>query len=284
MITVYSWCDIMAFYITKISGEQELFKPEKLRRSLHKAGAPADIIDAILREVENDPTLRTTKDIYAFAYNHLKKTRPALGARYSLKKALLDFGPAGFSFEQYVAELFRKQGYDVQTDQVIHGHCVDHEVDLVCANKHEKYMVECKFHGRQELKSDVKVSLYVKARFDDVKEAWEKKRAPQFHRAWIVTNTKFTTEAIKFAECRNIKLVGWDYPEGDALPDLVAKYGLHPITALTSLSGSQKKMLIEHHITLCQEVAQKKHTLKELGFSPQEMDNIVNESNEVCAI
>ena len=274
----------MYFYITKMSGEQELFNPEKLKRSLRKAKAPEGIIDEILQEVEKNPALRSTKDIYTFAYNYLKQTQPAVGARYSLKKALLEFGPAGFPFEQYVAHLFRKQGYEVETNQVITGHCVDHEIDLICANKHKKYMVECKFHGRQELKSEVKVSLYVKARFDDVKEAWEKKQAPQFHQAWIVTNTKFTTEAIKFAICRNIELLGWDYPVGNALPDLVTKYGLHPITALTSLSGSQKKMFIERNITLCQEVAQHKHMFKEFGFSQQEIDDIVKESNEVCEI
>ena len=145
-------------------------------------------------------------------------------------------------------------------------------------------MVECKFHGRQALKCDVKVSLYVKARLDDVKEAQSKKQVPQFDQAWIVTNTKFTSEAIKFAECRNIRLLGWDYPAENSLPDLVTKYGLHPVTALTSLSGSQKRMFIERNITLCQEVAQQKLALREFGFSQQEIDEIVKESSEVCAL
>lgn len=278
------WWPKMYFYITKMSGEKELFKPEKLTRSLQKAGAPADVIDEILKQVEKNPTLRSTREIYAFAYEYLRQTKPSLGARYSLKKALLDFGPAGFPFEQYVAHLFRLQGYDVQTNQIITGHCVDHEIDLICSNKHEKYMVECKFHGKQELKSDVKVSLYVKARFDDVKEAWEKKRAPQFHQAWIVTNTKFTSEAVKFALCRNIQLLGWDYPIGNALPDLVEKYGLHPVTALTGLSGSQKRMLLEKNITLCKEVTQQGRMLRGLGFSQEEVDQIIQESREVCRI
>jgi len=295
----------MSFYITKMSGEQELFNPEKLRRSLRKVKTPEEIIEEILREVERNPALRTTKEIYGFAYNYLKHTKPALGARYSLKQALLDLGPAGFPFEQFIAELFRKEGYAVVTNQIVSGHCIDHEVDLICANKHEQYMVECKFHMRQDLKSDVKVSLYVKARFDDVKEAWEKKGAPQyastpkelgreshagihtggqFHQAWIVTNTKFTSEAIKFALCRNIQLIGWAFPEGNALPDLVAKYGLDPVTALTSLSGSQKKMLIANGITLCREVTQYKTKLRELGFSQKEIDDIVKESSEVCTL
>ena len=288
----------MSFYVIKMSGEKELFKPEKLRRSLHKAGASTDIIDEIIREVEQNPALRSTREIYNFAFEHLTKNRPSLGARYSLKQAILEFGPAGFPFEQYIANLFRKEGYEVETDQVITGHCVDHEIDLICSTKHEKYMVECKFHGRQELKCDVKVALYVKARFDDVKEAWNnppahevlrrdhyaKARVGEFHQTWIVTNTKFTSEAIKFALCRNIQLLGWDYPEGNTLPDLVTKYGLHPITALTSLSGSQKRMLIERHVILCREVAQQKNMLREFGFSQEEIANIIKESNEVCEL
>lgn len=274
----------MSFYITKVSGEQELFNPEKLKRSLRKVGAPEEVITEILQAVEKNAELRTTKGIYAFARDYLKRTGPALSARYSLKQALLDFGPAGFPFEQYIAELFRAQGYTVVTNQIVPGHCVDHEVDLICSNHKEQYMVECKFHTRQELKSDVKVSLYVKARFDDVKEAWEKKKAPEFHQAWIVTNTKFTTQAIKFAECRNIQLIGWSYPEDKALPDLIAKYRLHPITALTSLSGSQKKMLMQNNVTLCQDAAKYKNLMQELGFSKQEIDSILKESHDVCAL
>lgn len=288
----------MDFYITKMSGEIELFKPEKLRRSLQKSGAPADVIDDIIEQVEKDRTLRTTREIYAFAHEYLRQTKPSLGARYSLKQALLEFGPAGFPFEQYIAHLFRKEGYEVETNQIITGHCVDHEIDLICRNKHEKYMVECKFHGKQELKSDVKVSLYVKARLDDIKEAWSAAapkelrhdskggdgHAKVYAGGWIVTNTKFTSEAIKFAVCRNIRLLGWDYPTNNALPDLVDKYGLHPVTALTSLSGSQKRMLIERHVTLCKEVSQQKNMLREFGFSQEEIDSIIQESSEVCKV
>lgn len=274
----------MSFLITKISGEKQLFDPEKLKRSLRKARAPEELIAEILDQVEKNPALRTTQGIYGFAYDYLKRAKPSLGARYSLKQALLELGPVGFPFEQYTAHLFRKEGYTVVTNQIVVGHCVEHEVDLICSNNKEQYMVECKFHGRQALKSDVKVSLYVKARFDDVHEAWEKNHGAKFHQAWIVTNTKFTTQAIKFAVCRNIQLLGWDYPVGKALPDLVAKYGLHPITALTSLSGSQKKMLIQHNITLCQEVAKHKHILSELGLSQRETEEIVNEADEVCQL
>jgi hypothetical protein len=274
----------MSFYITKRSGEKELFNPEKLKRSLHKSGAHDELIEEILKEVERNPALRTTQNIYGFAYDSLKHERPSMGARYSLKEAILELGPAGFPFEQYIAHLFRKEGYSVVTNQIVVSHCVEHEVDLVCSKNNEQYMVECKFHGRQELKSDVKVSLYVKARFDDIKEAWEKNHGQKFNKAWIVTNTKFTTEAIKFATCRNIELIGWSYPEGRALPDLVAQYGLHPITALTSLSGSQKRMLIEHQITLCHEVTKNSSIMRDIGFSQKEVDEIIKESGEVCEL
>lgn len=274
----------MSFYVTKMSGETELFDPKKLRRSLQKSKTPEALIEDILREVERNTDLRTTRKIYSFAYDYLARAKPSLAARYSLKQALMELGPIGFPFEQYIAHLFRKQGYTAVTNQIVIGHCVEHEVDIICTNKEEKYMVECKFHGRQELKCDVKVSLYIKARFDDVKEAWEKKHAPLFHQGWIVTNTKFTTQAIKFAECRNIRLLGWSYPEGNALPDLVAQYGLHPITALTSLSGSQKKALVKNNVVLCQDAVEHKHTLKELGFSQSEIDKIIKESVEVCEL
>ena len=78
--------------------------------------------------------------------------------------------PAGFPFEQFVARVFEAEGYQTKTNQIVSGHCIDHEVDVVVNNKEKHFMVECKYHNRQKLKSNVKVTLYIKARFDDVEK------------------------------------------------------------------------------------------------------------------
>lgn len=277
----------MLFYVTKMSGEKELFDPEKLRRSLRKAKASGELIDEILALVEKDASLRTTKKIYAFAHEYLTHRHPVIAARYSLKHALLELGPAGFPFEQFIAQLFRKQGFTTQTNQLISGFCIEHEIDVICSKENKRYMVECKFHAKQKLKSDVKVPLYIKARFDDVAQAWneqEKNNPQEFHQAWVVTNTKFTSIATKFAECRNIRLLSWSYPHGNALPDLVDQYGLHPITALTGLNKNQKKAFIKHNFVLCKDAEKQRSILKKLGFSEREITKIIKEAIEVCEL
>ena len=63
----------------------------------------------------------------------------------------------------------------------------------------------------------------------------------KFHQAWIVTNTKFTSNAIRYAQCAGIGLIGWSYPHNDNLASLVDKYCLHPITALSLINKNKKE-------------------------------------------
>lgn len=274
----------MSFYITKASGEKELFDIKKFRRSLKKAGASPDIIDKLAKKIQKKSKLRNTKEIYQFALDYLHKVSPPTAARYNIKRALIELGPTGFSFEQFIAKLFEKQKYNVKTNQVVEGWCVDHELDIIASKKREHLMIECKFHSRQGKKTDVKVSLYIKARFDDVKKVWEQNPQHQvaFHQAWIATNTKFTSKAIQYAECTNIKLLGWSYPPQKSLPDLINAYGLHPITALTSLSGKEKKLLIKEGFVLCRDAQNYQELLQRLQFTPHRIKKLIKEAEEVC--
>ena len=77
-------------------------------------------------------------------------------------------GPTGFPFEQFVAEIFKAEAYSTITDQIVQGKCVEHEIDVVAWKEKELIMVEAKFHTDFNLKSDLKIVLYVKARYDDI--------------------------------------------------------------------------------------------------------------------
>jgi hypothetical protein len=274
----------MAMYVTKASGEQELFNMDKFRRSLHRSGAPDSLIDQIAKEVEQQEDLRSTKDIYSFALGYLKQETPGLAARYATKRALLDFGPAGFPFERFIAELYKAQGYEVMLDQVRKGFCVEHELDVIALRDHTHLLIECKFHNRQQLKSDLKVVLAVKSRFDDLKKAIEvhDNGDKAIHEAWLVTNTKFTFQAIQYAECAGIHLLGWGYPLENSLPQLIDRYGLHPVTALTNLNYAQKAELIRHGCVLCREVGANKEILEQMGFGQARIERIMREAAEVC--
>jgi restriction endonuclease len=269
----------MSFYITKYSGQKELFDIHKFRRSLKRSGASSELIETLINELQNLHNIRTTHDIYEFAFARLREENPAVAAHYNLKKALFELGPSGFPFEKFVALIFKAQKYQVETDQIVKGKCVDHEIDIVGSKEKKTIMVECKFHNQQGIKSDVKVPLYVKARFDDVEQ-----KNHLFHEAWLVSNTKFTTQAIEYAECAQIKLMSFSYPSGGSIAELIDKYQLHPITALSSLTLDRKKELISHGLVLCKDAEQHKGLLKQLGFTQQEIDTLITESQKVCKL
>lgn len=272
-------------YIRKTSGEKQRFDLHKFRRSLFKAGATEKNIQSIVRQIQKEKP-RSTNRIHEITTELLQKQNPPVADRYNLKRGLMELGPDGYPFEQFVAHLFSKLGYQTKTNRVIPGACVDHEVDVIAHKNNHHYMIECKFHNRVGMKSNVKVTLYVQARFEDIRDAWEKKesRQDEIHEVWVVTNTQFTSEAIKYGECKNIKLLGWGYPAQGSLAELIEKHSLFPITTLTSLSKYQKRTLIKNGLVLCKDARSHKKTLEKLRFKPNEIKKIIAEAEAVCKI
>ena len=271
------------FLIKKASGEKEPFDIQKFKRSLKRCRATDKMIMSIARKIEKKPGIRTTKQIYAFALKELEKYNPALAARYNLKQALIALGPSGYPFERFIAQIFKAQGYQVKLNQISPGYCVDHEIDLTAIKRKKHYMIECKFHNRQKYKSDVKVSLYIKARFDDIEKAWNQDpmHGHEFHQAWVATNTKFTKQAVDYSQCAGIELLSWSRPK-ENLPILIQKHTLYPITTLTSLSRSEQKALIKKEIVLCREIPKNEWALEQLGIPSRQRKQIIKDVEELC--
>ena len=277
----------MTFYIRKSSGEKQRFDLDKFRRSLFKAGAKEKEVDYIVSQIKKEHP-KSTKKLHELATQLLQKRSPAIADRYNLKRALMDLGPDGYPFEKFVAQLLERLGYTTVTNPIVSGACVDHEVDITAEKDEQHIMVECKFHNRMGIKSDVKVTLYVQARFEDIRNAWEAKsghkKASHFHTACVATNTQFTSEAIKYAECKGMKLLGWGYPAQDNLAQLIEKYDLFPITTLTSLTKSQKRQFMKKGFVLCKDARKHVKTLQSLGLTMPEIKKIVAEAEAVCKI
>lgn len=274
----------MVRYVKKASGEYEELNLAKVRRALNRAGADQELADSIAHEVEQDTTLTSTKKIYSYILARLHKKSHVLAARYNIKQALRDFGPTGFPFEKFVAELLKRQEYLISIDRIIHGFCVDHEVDIIAHKNSWNIFVECKFHHQSTIKTDVKVILYMKARFDDIKSAYTQnhQKEKKLYQGLIVTNTKFTSEAIKYAECAGVPLLGWSYPEKDNLQQLIESFHLHPITALTTLTMKQKRQMINNGLVLCSDIHRHIDLLKHMGFSDGKLDILIQEVEAVC--
>ncbi len=275
------------FYVTKANGEKELFDYKKLEGSLKKIDASDQLVAEVVSEVSAEAKNRaliTTQEIYRMAFSILRKKHKPIAVRYSLKKAVALLGPTGFPFEKFVAEIFKAMGYSTITDQIVQGKCVPHEIDVVAWKDKDLIMTEAKFHTDFNLKSDLKIVLYVKARYDDIfgKDYVFGGESRKLTEGWIITNTKFSTTAIQYGQCQPaLKFIGWNYPYNFNLHNMIEKYELIPITALTSLSMAEKSLFLLRGIILSKDLLNDS-LLKEVKFDDRKIKLIKSEVEALC--
>jgi hypothetical protein len=275
----------MPISITKASGEKQSFSPEKLRQSLIRAGASVDLVNDVVLKIEAVLTEgMSTKSIYAEAHRLLRETLPPAAGRYHLKSGIMELGPSGFPFEKYVSEILHRQGYHVEVGKIVDGKCVKHEVDVVAEKDDQHFMVECKYHNSPGIFCDVKIPLYIQARFKDIEERW--KLIPghnaKFHQGWVVTNTRFTGDAITYGSCVGLKLISLDFPLKGSLREQIEETGLYPLTCLTSLTQPEKKALLEMNVVLCRDICQHPQYLQKLNIPSDRIRIILDEGHELC--
>ena len=196
----------------------------------------------------------------------------------------MELGPSGYPFERYIGEILKHQGYEVQVGTIVQGLCVTHEVDVLAEDKDELYIIECKFHSNPGNKCDVKTPLYIKSRYDDIVKQWIKTRGNSKKRTegWLVTNTKFSSDAIQFGNCAGLKLIGWEYPKKGSLKERIDIAGLHPLTSLTTLSRAQKQKLLEKRIVLCRDICDSHSVLNDIGLKRVLISTVLKEAEGLC--
>jgi hypothetical protein len=266
--------------VTKASGEEVVFSMDKLRQSLRNSGATEEQVDKVIKVIE--PQLFNginTKKIYTWAFSILKKSTGSVAAKYQLKKAITEFGPSGFPFEKFIGKLFERKGYHVKVGIIVQGTCVSHELDVVASSETEHMMMECKFHSTQGKMSDVKVPLYIHSRFNDVKSQWllNKQIKDKKLKAWVVTNTRFSPDALRYGTCAGLNLLSWDYPLNESIKVMIDKYKHYPITCLTLLTKPEKEHLLENNVVLCSELKEDYARLNALHIPDKRLQQIKKE-------
>jgi len=274
-----------SIHVTKYSGETEIYDESKLKSSLRSAGADPILIDYITNQIKGklyDGI--STQKIYREAFRLLKMDSQRSAGRYRLKEALFELGPTGFPFEQFVAELLNRLGYETEVGVVVNGDCVSHEIDVIAQKDDHYLLAECKFHNQKENRCNVKVPLYIHSRFQDVKRNWSilPGHKHKTHNGWVVTNTRFTADAEKYGICAGLKLLSWDFPKRNGIKDLVERLYLHPVTCLSSLEQSEKRQLLEHNIIFCKQICENKGILNSAGINPRHINKIFKETVEIC--
>lgn len=272
--------------VTKASGEEVVFSMDKLRQSLRNSGATEEQVDKVIKVIE--PQLFngiSTKKIYTWAFSILKKSTGSVAAKYQLKKAITEFGPSGFPFEKFIGKLFERKGYHVKVGIIVQGTCVSHELDVVASSEREHMMMECKFHSMQGKMSDVKVPLYIHSRFNDVKSQWvlNKQLKDKQLKAWVVTNTRFSPDALRYGTCAGLNLLSWDYPLNESIKVMIDRYKHYPITCLTLLTKPEKEHLLENNVVLCSELKEDYARLNALHIPDKRLQQIKKELEKLIS-
>jgi len=271
--------------IKKASGDEELFHVDKLKKSLHNAGASDATVDYIADEISNwiFPGI-TTKQIYQRAFALLRKERSVASVRYKLKKAIFELGPSGYPFEDLIGQIFERQGYETQVGIVVDGHCVTHEMDVIATKDNVQHLMECKYHKDQGKQVSVQVPLYVRSRVNDIIK--KRETLQDFkgltYQGWIVTNTRFSTDSIQYGKCSGLNLLAWDYPYGNSLKELIERLKIYPVTILHSLTLKEKQLLLEQDIVTCKQLFNQKEILTTMDLHKTKLKLLMNELDNIC--
>lgn len=268
--------------IIKASGEIVPFDPGKIRKSLKKIGTESRLIDAVIDQVSREiKEGMTTRDIYRIAFQQLRKASQSLAAKYHLKRALFQLGQTGYPFEKYVAELLHHQGYQVRNNQMVRGHCVSHEVDVVAKRDKKNIYVECKYHNRPGISCDVKISLYFKARMLDIENA-RRQTSSAVIEGWLITNTRFTEDALKYGVCAGLHLYSWNFPHKNSLKDQIEISGLYPVTCITNFTRAEIAQLLANNIILCRSINENPAVLDFLRIPGPRKESILKQCRTLC--
>jgi hypothetical protein len=216
------------FFIYKADGRKVRFNPNKILSTCIRAGASQKTAQRILKKVRSDVYHNMgTSDIYKLVLQAISEEKDELGLhqRYRLKEAIMQLGPSGFAFENYVADLLKY--YDLQVSGIrvkISGQCALHEIDLIGISNSKQFMIECKHNSYRGTYVGLKVALYTHARFLDT--------SPKFSGEIIFCNTKISENAKQYAKCIGQQVFSWRYPSEKSLEKIIEQNKLYPITIL----------------------------------------------------
>jgi len=272
--------------VRKADGSMEPLDYQKIRHSLWRSGASRALSEEVIESLQ--PLMRpgiTTREIHAMAFERLRELRQGAAARFGLKSALFRFGPDGHPFETFISAALKGRGYIAQARQIVRGKCVQHEIDVVASRPPmkgrtaTKFIAECKFHNSPQLKCHIQTALYSWARFLDVHAA-----NPEIDSGWLITNTKFSYDAIQYADCVGLKLLGWGFPRDESIQVRIEENKLYPTTLISRLDRRGFEALHNAGIILVKDVAaMQEERLRSLGFSEKNAAAIKEEAKRIMS-
>ncbi len=227
-------------YVTKADGSKQPFDKQKiintclrLQATPEQAQSIADRIEA--KAYDGIPT----KKILQMVFQYMKKYRPAIGYQIDLRQAIAMLRSKP-DFEIFVAKLFEAMGYRVETNLMVRGECIEHEIDVIAKKENEIILVEVKHHVNHHTYSGLDVFLQLNSTLEDLKKGYESgKNNFKFTRAILICNTKVSDHARRYALCKGLEFIAWKFPQENGLERLIEEYKLYPITFLKEIERDE---------------------------------------------
>ncbi|MFH1420944.1 MAG: ATP cone domain-containing protein [Candidatus Aenigmatarchaeota archaeon] len=238
-------------YVIKASGEREEFDKEKIIRTIKRAGLSERNARSIANMIEKKTRDGdTTNKIYHMIIKELDKTDEPVSIIYRLREAITALDPK--IFERYTKKIFEAYGYQCRLDEIVDGKLVGHEIDVI-ARKEKTIMVECKHHTNPHRFAALGVIMSLWAKLDDIQKGYPKTTKYKFDSAYLVTNTKLSEHAIRYAKGKNISYSAWKSGSEQSLDGMVSKKKLYPITIL-KINNKEKATLLRNDIITIQDL------------------------------
>jgi hypothetical protein len=223
--------------VKKADGSLQLFDREKVARTCLRMGANKHAADEIAEKVERRlyDGISSAK-ILQIIFQFMRRHKPTVGNIFDLRKGLSLMTPKP-EFEVFVQALLARSGFEVSPNRLLNGKCVEHEVDAIARKDGFTFFVEAKHHSRYHTPTGLDESRIARAVLEDVVEGFALGKSDlKIDRAMIVTNTRYSSQALQYGACRNILQIGWSSPKNQGLQRLISGRNLFPLSCLRGLS------------------------------------------------
>lgn len=245
-------------YVRKFDGSTQQFDKNRIIASCLRNGTSQETAYRVADRIENESyDGMRTKEILDLVWQYLGEHHPDSRIRIDLRLALslLKSKP---DFEEYASLILKDLGYSVQSNVIVKGKCIEHEIDAIAQKDTRTLYVEVKHHDRAHTYTPLEVSMKVWATHQDLIAG----RKLGYHNfdftnALIICNTKFTDHARRFADCVGIDRIGWKSPPSNSLDGIIESRRLYPITILRGERRLQR-LLLDNGIVLLRQLVDSK--------------------------
>jgi hypothetical protein len=258
--------------VTKADGSRQQFDRNKIVATCMRMGATKQDAEEIAGKIESRvydgmPTAKVLQMIFQFIH----KYKPQASRLYDLRRglSLMNSKP---EFEKFVQILLADIGFEVVPNKILKGKCIEHEVDAIARKDGVTYFVEAKHHYNYHAFTGLDESRIARAVLEDVSEGFNLGLTDlKIDEAMIVTNTKYSEQAMQYGICRNILQIEWSTPADLALRDIILEKSLYPLSCIRGLKTDARLQLVDSGIILINQlVAEETEEIARRTRLPQE--------------